>query len=242
MLKYLHRLSPAQEFVVVMGIAFGWFSLSSLLGFTEFFSNAIPTDPLATEPEDLYRIMVYEAVALLLIAILLRVRHWQLWQFNLQITWRTTLAGLGLAGADLLLYFLALTLVFEPFFPASTALYPDEVSASLDVTTTAVFSLLNGFYEEVLVVGYVYLALAARQGFGFALFVSLTIRLLYHLYQGPIALVSVIPMGGLFFYIYARYRRLWPLVLAHSLLDFIGLWDEVCLGASCDDSLFAPME
>lgn len=242
MLKYLRRLTPTQEFILVIGIAFGWFIVSSLQGFTEFFSNAPPADPLATDAQDLYRIMRFEAIALLLIATLLRVRDWPLWQVNLQITWRTTLAGVGLAGAALLIYFVALTLVFEPIFPATNVLYPDEVTASLDLTTITGFSILNGFYEEVLVVGYVYLALAARKGFGFTLFTSLTIRLLYHLYQGPIAIISVIPMGILFFYLYARYRRLWPLVLAHSLLDFISLWDEVCLGDNCDNSLFAPME
>lgn len=239
MLNALRRLSPNQEFFLVISIAFGWFIFSSLMGFAEFFSGELADDPLATSPEDLYSIMIYETVALLLISGILKTRQWQLWQFNLQVTLRTTLAGIGLAATDFLIYFAALLLVFEPFFPASNALYSDEVYATLNVTTTTVFSLLNGLYEEVLVVGYIYLALAARKGFGFALFTSLSIRLLYHLYQGPIALISVIPMGLLFFYVYARYRRLWPLVVAHMLIDFIGLWDEVCFGADCD---LLPME
>ncbi len=239
MLNALRRLSPTQEFLLVISLAFGWFIFSSLLGFSDFLHGELADDPLATSPEDLYSIMIYESVALLLIIGILKTRHWQLWQFNLQVTLRTTLAGIGLAAADFLIYFAALVLIFEPFFPASNALYSDEVFATLDVITTAAFSLLNGFYEEVLVVGYIYLALAARQGFGFALFTSVTIRLLYHLYQGPIALISIIPMGILFFYVYTRYRRLWPLVVAHMLIDFNGLWDEVCFGADCD---LLPME
>ena len=86
-------------------------------------------------------------------------------------------------------------LLFEPLFPDSVALYPEEVTETLHPLTAILFSIVNGFYEEVLVVGYVFLALASRYGFNTALTTSTAIRLLYHLYQGPVALIAIIPMG-----------------------------------------------
>lgn len=58
-------------------------------------------------------------------------------------------------------------------------------------------------------------------GLGIALFVS--IRLLYHLYQGPAGVIAINPMGLLFAFVYHRWHRLWPLVFAHGLLDALGI-------------------
>jgi membrane protease YdiL (CAAX protease family) len=51
---------------------------------------------------------------------------------------------------------------------------------------------------------------------------SVAIRVLYHLYQGP-ASAGIIPIGFVFAYWYARTGRLWPAVIAHGLMDFFGL-------------------
>jgi len=49
------------------------------------------------------------------------------------------------------------------------------------------------------------------------------VRLLYHLYQGPIGVLTAVPMGLLYGYLYSRTRQLWPLIVAHSLLELIAL-------------------
>ena len=41
--------------------------------------------------------------------------------------------------------------------------------------------------------------------------------------QGPIGIMTVVPMGLLYGYVYSRTRQLWPLMVAHVLLDVIGL-------------------
>ena len=56
-----------------------------------------------------------------------------------------------------------------------------------------------------------------------AINVSVVVRLLYHLYQGPIGILMVVPMGLLYGYVYSRTRQLWSLVVAHVLVDLIGL-------------------
>ena len=53
---------------------------------------------------------------------------------------------------------------------------------------------------------------------------SAVIRLSYHVYQGPIILVSILPMGILFAWLYWRTKRLWPLILAHAVLDFTSFY------------------
>ena len=35
--------------------------------------------------------------------------------------------------------------------------------------------------------------------------------------------IAIVTMGWLFAYVYAGWNRLWPLIVAHGLLDFIAL-------------------
>lgn len=57
----------------------------------------------------------------------------------------------------------------------------------------------------------------------FAANVSAGGRLLYHLYQGPLAVVGILPSALLFGYWFARAGRLWPLVVAHAILDALAV-------------------
>jgi len=84
-------------------------------------------------------------------------------------------------------------------------------------------STVNGIFEELFVAGYIITVLRERRGVWTAINVSTVVRVLYHLYQGPIGLLIILPMGLLFGYAYARTRQLWPLIFAHVLIDIIGL-------------------
>jgi membrane protease YdiL (CAAX protease family) len=46
---------------------------------------------------------------------------------------------------------------------------------------------------------------------------------LAHAYQGPLAVVTVVPIGILFTAYYLRTRRLWPVVVAHAFQDILAL-------------------
>ena len=84
--------------------------------------------------------------------------------------------------------------------------------------------VINPIFEELIVVAYVIQAIEKKHGVTFAIGASVFIRLLYHLYQGPAAVVAILPMGVLFAVVYWRWRALWPLVVAHGLADLIALW------------------
>ncbi|WP_232211839.1 CPBP family intramembrane glutamic endopeptidase [Saccharomonospora halophila] len=80
----------------------------------------------------------------------------------------------------------------------------------------------NSFAEEVLVVGYLLTRL--RQlgvGENSSLLVSSVLRGAYHLYQGLGGFVGNLVMGLIFGRVWQRTNRLWPLVIAHTLLDVV---------------------
>ncbi len=83
-----------------------------------------------------------------------------------------------------------------------------------------------GITEEVIVVGYLFARLRELGWGRWTIILSTSVlRGTYHLYQGFGAFVGNIAMGVLFGWIYSRYGRLLPLVIAHTILDaatFVG--------------------
>jgi membrane protease YdiL (CAAX protease family) len=80
----------------------------------------------------------------------------------------------------------------------------------------------NAWAEEVLVVGYL-LTRLRQLGLGenAGLLVSAVLRGSYHLYQGFGGFVGNLVMGLIFGRLWQRTNRLWPLVIAHTLLDVV---------------------
>lgn len=83
-----------------------------------------------------------------------------------------------------------------------------------------------GITEEVIVVGYLF---ARLRDLGWRewpiIALSAGLRGTYHLYQGFGAFIGNVAMGVLFGWLYSRYGRVLPLVIAHFLIDaaiFIG--------------------
>ena len=110
------------------------------------------------------------------------------------------------------------------------ALFPDLLAISRETQllgaprfwVSLAFSIYNAVFEELLWLG---LGLAAFRRFGIvpAAAVSIGLRLLAHAYQGPLALVTVLPIGILFTVYYIRTRRIWPVVVAHAFQDTLAL-------------------
>ena len=71
-------------------------------------------------------------------------------------------------------------------------------------------------------IGYFILSLE-RFGLWPAILASALFRSVLHTYQGVNAVVGVFVMGVIFGLVYWKWRQLWPLIVAHSLMDFIGL-------------------
>jgi membrane protease YdiL (CAAX protease family) len=87
-------------------------------------------------------------------------------------------------------------------------------------------ALRAGLQEEVIVIGYLF---ARLRDLGWAtwpiILVAAALRGTYHLYQGFGAFAGNFAMGVLFGWLYSRYGRVLPLVIAHFVIDtaiFVG--------------------
>jgi membrane protease YdiL (CAAX protease family) len=80
----------------------------------------------------------------------------------------------------------------------------------------------NGWAEEIIVVAFL---LTRLRQLGIspvtALVVSSLLRAAYHLYQGFGAGLGNLAMGLVFGYVWQRTGRLWPLIVAHGLIDAV---------------------
>lgn len=87
-------------------------------------------------------------------------------------------------------------------------------------------AILAGVTEEVIVIGYLFSRLTTLGYRTWTIIVGAALlRGTYHLYQGFGAFIGNIAMGVLFGWLYTRYGRLLPLVIAHTLIDvavFVG--------------------
>ena len=83
-------------------------------------------------------------------------------------------------------------------------------------------ALQNGLLEEILVIGYLLLRLD-QLGWSpvKAVVVAALLRGSYHLYQGLGGFVGNFAMGIIFGFLYLRWRRVTPMIVAHTLIDAV---------------------
>jgi membrane protease YdiL (CAAX protease family) len=80
----------------------------------------------------------------------------------------------------------------------------------------------NGWAEEIIVVGFLFTRLRQLRFTPVAaVLITSALRGLYHLYQGFGAGLGNFVMGLVFGYVYLRTGRLWPLIVAHALIDAV---------------------
>lgn len=135
-------------------------------------------------------------------------------------------------GFDLSRGFLAAAIIGIPglvFYVAArefgfnTNVAPANLAANWwTIPVLAGYALMNGLLEEVVMLGYLlrrFDQLGMRPWVGIA--VSAVIRGSYHLYQGFGGFVGNIVMGLVFGWMYRRWGRVMPLVVAHTILDLV---------------------
>jgi len=146
-----------------------------------------------------------------------RIRGWSISNFGWRISWKGTAAGI--------LLFIGATVVKLLVLVLLAAVHPQRpgfVIAGLTVPVIFLLAVINPFFEEVLEAGY-FIHSLQRLGMWPAVLASSVFRGLLHLYQGVDGAAAIFAGGILFGLVYWRWRQLWPLVVAHSLDDFIGL-------------------
>jgi membrane protease YdiL (CAAX protease family) len=204
----LQRLSPTAEWILINLICFGPFIAMSAIGV------ASRETVLLYDDRRLYTVLAIEVVTGTIAAFVLRARGWKLSDFGMRISMPLTIAGMVLfIGANI-----SIAVFYEAFRAISGT---DPASATQPVMRAswlAVILLLaiDPLYEETLEVAYNVRA-TERFGAGFAITFSALLRFACHLYQGPIAALTLLPLGLIFAAVYWKWRRVWPLTVAHGV-------------------------
>lgn len=224
--ELIRRLPTGVEFLIVISWAFGLSIFQSIISMGTGGQVSAPNSgAMVFDNTALLNIVISELLRAAFLVWFLHVRGWTLEKVGLQITWRGTGMGWLLLLATYVVamaaHYLA-ELALPAQMQAGAQRYP---SADPDVNMQLVFivSTVNGIFEEMFVAGYIITALRETRGVWIAINVSTVVRLLYHLYQGPVGIVTIVPMGLLYGFVYARTRLLWPLIFAHVLIDIVGL-------------------
>ena len=216
----IRRLPVGVEFLVVVTWAFGLPIFASIMSL-----GAPGSDAPVFNNAELLGTLIFEVIQLGFLSWFLRIRGWTLEKFGLSFSWRGTAVGVVLLAMTFGLVLGAqqvAMLLFDFDLKAAAARAP-KVDPALSMQLVFLVSVVNGIFEELFVAGYIITSLTARRGMWTAINVSVVVRLLYHLYQGPIGILTVVPMGLLYGYVYSRTRQLWPLMVAHVLLDIVAL-------------------
>jgi membrane protease YdiL (CAAX protease family) len=153
---------------------------------------------------------------------ILRQRGWAVRHLGRPYENLDLLRGISLACGAWVAYILAYNVAFFVSPAFALRLNAFRPTGTVSWLTVVALAMLNPVFEETLYEGYIVNALR-RSGWAVALGASVAVRVALHVYQGPVALVSILPTGLLFTGYYLRTRRLWPLVAAHMLLDVVAL-------------------
>lgn len=211
-------LSRRIEFWVVVTVAFGYFIAGSV--WAAWFAQ--PSDDLAFSDASMIGLILTELVLFSLLAPLLWWRGWRPEALGLGFTWRDVGVGCALFLACIIaasLLMTGLALMADGMGPLWTRME----GAPLSVAAIVAVSIVNPIFEEVFVCGYVIRALERTRSIAFAVNASVAIRVSYHLYQGAIGALGVAVVGLILGWWFARKGRLWPVIIAHGLMDLVAL-------------------
>ncbi|AZA10503.1 CPBP family intramembrane glutamic endopeptidase [Corynebacterium gerontici] len=133
---------------------------------------------------------------------------------------KDVLPGIGLAALigipGLVFYLVAL------HFGLSSEVVPSALQAWWSVPVLIALAFANGFAEESVVVLWF---ITRLRELGCSAWVAMTaqavLRGSYHLYQGPSAGLGNLVMGLVFGAYFYKTGRVWPLIIAHTLIDVV---------------------
>ncbi|MDJ0716685.1 MAG: type II CAAX endopeptidase family protein [Prochloraceae cyanobacterium] len=212
----IKKLPPFLEFFIVIFITLGNLIISS----TSAIISHISTDrALNLNFQQFSGLLTYEILTLCLVFLFLKARGWKIKDFNLDISLNLIGAGVVIFAIDYILVQIIATILIR----LNIIIYP-QLTCSLSFLEILAVSIVNPVFEEIIVIGYVFKALEKKYRGWLIIIISTLIRLSYHTYQGSIIIAGILPMGILFSLFYWRSKKLFPLIIAHGLLDFVPLY------------------
>jgi len=200
------------EAAAVVAICFGMFILGSLRAAATGFPAAEGTFSNAS-------LLWLASTELALGGAALGFLSWRRFSVQTLVPRPTTYGSAWGVGLFLGAWFISWVVV-APFLPGQPQQPINRMvlGSAPALPVVALMAVVNGTFEEVFLLGFLLRGLRSY-GLSVALGVSLLVRVLYHLYQGPIGALSVFAVGLTFGLYYVCSLQLWPPVLAHVLFD-----------------------
>ena len=234
------------EIVIVLAVTFGFSAVTASLQLIDFVLRGLAGQRVALNPRRSYFDLIDLGLNLAFVAQLVA---WG--ALGVYLLWRSGFApariGLGrfrlrpdlLGGLGLALLIglpgLGLYLVARAL-GLSAAVVPSELTDTwwrIPVLVLAAFA--NGWAEEVIVVGYLLTRLQQLEiSPAKAIVWSSLLRGAYHLYQGFGAGLGNVAMGLVFGHVWRRTGRLWPLIVAHGIIDSVAFVGYALLARHLD--------
>jgi membrane protease YdiL (CAAX protease family) len=217
--SFIRNLPASVEFCFVILICFGLSIFTSIRGVVSHLMHVAKPFPLSDRTA--LWLVGYELLAFAVVLWIARARGWSLKAFGLRVSWKWTGAGVLL----LIVVLVALTfqtVLFNLLNPPSGNVSP-LTNGGLTLPFVILVTVINPIFEELMEVGYFVHALKPC-GVWPAVLASAFFRALLHGYAGFNLAAGVLLLGLIFGFAYAWWRQLWPLVIAHAIIDFFALY------------------
>src|SRR5438552_7226475 len=172
MREWIKSLSGGSEFLLITIICFTYAVAASTI------TLLLRIQRLELSTQRALRGAAFEVVLLLAAGWILHVRGWRFREVAGRLSLASALAGIPLfVGYILLYWFVAVAVAL--LFPSVAGIRPFQIVHTASPAAIMVFFVVNSFYEEFAVTGYVIRALEGK-GPAFSISASTLIRFLYH--------------------------------------------------------------
>lgn len=233
----MSRGSAAVDLFVVVALLLAAIEALHLLNFAEWMQAHAPVLGM------FWVNVLIGAVTLLIVAVMLKARRQKASALGLGKT--SFGKTIGLAAATIPVCYVSVLVTVSAYLALSgtsidglvqeRAAFFDEVP-HIPPLIAVLFSLFVGLHEEILFRGFILSRLRALFGSTVAAVIASSIVFgLLHGYQGAIGVVQTTTVGLVLATLAARFRTIWPAILAHGLFDAISLVAVPLLGDSLQE-------
>lgn len=225
MSDFIKRLSPVAEFLIVILCSFGFPILNSV---AVLINNIFGARKFQFHFADLtFSIgIIYYSVVFAGIILFLRKRG-KILDLNMPTNLIMTIIG-GIILCVFNEFICSFIYLFAGQFNVPENLIQSNQSIkgnNLNPVLLVIYSIINSVFKEVIVVGYTITELSIQKGTAFAVNISIIIRVLFYLHAGPVAIISIIPLGLIYALAYLKWKNIWMLIAAEMIVDLINFSD-----------------
>jgi len=178
-----------------------------------------PEHALSTRGQ--WSVVAVEVVLGVLWLVILRRHGWSLACFTTPPVARDLLRAVGLLVICYVAHGLA-TSAWRAAFAGARFPMHSLLHGRISWWAIGTVSVVNPMAEEFVYLGFILNVLRPRGELS-AIAPALAARMAVHVYQGPLPVVGMAAVGAVLSVYYYRTRRLWPVIVAHGLLDFLAL-------------------